>query len=329
MKKLLAILIVVFAVFFYKSEISDGINKIKDELFEEQIETQTLASEEIKNISIDNFKTLRIGDSIDSVKSKIGNPSRIDDSEYSFEWYVYNQIAEKFAMVGIEDNKVVALYSNSLDSSELGDIKINNYRTSVIEVYEPLEYKKKGNTRYIIDSDNQYDVINIDNKYITVFYDKYDDYKICSYQVISEKAEDSLNGIYAKESESLRESFELQVIDLTNSVRAQRNLNILKFNEQAKTSSRKHSKDMNDRDFFDHVNKDDESPFVRMKKEGIEYIGAGENIAAGQTSAIYAHEAWMNSEGHRKNILGDYKYIGVGVDFGGSYSIYYTQNFFM
>ncbi len=41
-----------------------------------------------------------------------------------------------------------------------------------------------------------------------------------------------------------------------------------------------------------------------MKREGIVYTSAGENIAAGQINAIYAHEAWMNSEGHRKNILG-------------------------
>ena len=81
--------------------------------------------------------------------------------------------------------------------------------------------------------------------------------------------------------------------------------------------------------YFDHTNKNNESPFDRMKKENITYSGAGENIAAGQTSAIFAHEAWMNSQGHRKNILGDYKYIGVGVSFGGYYSIYYTQNFYI
>ncbi|MDU2198224.1 MAG: CAP domain-containing protein, partial [Peptostreptococcaceae bacterium] len=71
-----------------------------------------------------------------------------------------------------------------------------------------------------------------------------------------------------------------------------------------------------------------ETPFDRMKKEGITYISAGENIASGQFSAIYAHEALMNSKGHRKNILGNYKYIGVGVDFGGTYKIYYTENFY-
>ena len=82
------------------------------------------------------------------------------------------------------------------------------------------------------------------------------------------------------------------------------------------------------KNYFGHINNENKSPFDRMKSEGINYTNAGENIAAGQNSAIYAHHAWMNSLGHRKNILGDYKYIGVGVIFGGHYNIYYTQNFY-
>ena len=65
-----------------------------------------------------------------------------------------------------------------------------------------------------------------------------------------------------------------------------------------------------------------------MKKENIKYNTAGENIAAGQTNSIFVHNTLMNSYGHRKNILGNYKYIGVGVVFGGKYKTYYTENFF-
>ena len=62
-----------------------------------------------------------------------------------------------------------------------------------------------------------------------------------------------------------------------------------------------------------------------MKKENIKYNTAGENIAAGQTNSIFVHNALMNSYGHRKNILGNYKYIGVGVVFGGKYKTYYAD----
>lgn len=279
------------------------------------------------NINIDNFKDIKIGDSKDSIISKLGEPSRIDYSEYKFKWYVYNKDLSKFVMVGIEDNTVVALYSNGIDNNEI-DIKLNSNISSVREKYTPLEYRKKGNTRYIINSNDQYDILDINKNYVTVFYDIHENNKVCGYQIISKNAEDTLNGIYPKDSDELRKSFEFQIKDLANTERYKDNLNTLLYSEQATISSRKHSEDMMLNNYFDHTNKENKSPFDRMKSEGIKYKNAGENIAAGQNSAIYAHHAWMNSLGHRKNILGDYKYIGVGVIFGGYYNIYYTQNFY-
>ncbi|WP_042275199.1 CAP domain-containing protein [[Clostridium] dakarense] len=329
MKKIIFILIILLGVYFYNSDFKEGLfnkNISKDtKVLNQQINENT---NEIK-FNIKNLESIKLGDSKEHVISLIGSPDRIDNSEYSFGWYVYNRYGKDFAMVGIEGEKVVAIYSNSINSIELENIKINDNKEFVRKNYKPLEYKKKGNTRYIINSNDQYDVINIDNKYITVFYDIYENNRIRSYQVVSEQAEESLNGIYPKGSEDLKKSFELQTIDLVNSTRLQNGLNSLKYSEKATLSSRFHSKDMMEKNYFDHVNKSNESPFDRMKKQGIFYMGAGENIAAGQTSAVYAHEAWMNSEGHRKNILGEYKYIGVGVVFGGHYTIYYTQNFYI
>ncbi|GAE89948.1 hypothetical protein JCM21531_3523 [Acetivibrio straminisolvens JCM 21531] len=89
-----------------------------------------------------------------------------------------------------------------------------------------------------------------------------------------------------------------------------------------------HSKDMIINDFFSHNNLHGESPFDRMKKAGITYSSAGENIAIGQIDAIYAHEAWMNSPGHRANILGKFERLGVGVYMGDDEKITYTQNFY-
>ncbi|MBO3444996.1 CAP-associated domain-containing protein [Clostridium sp. CCUG 7971] len=329
MKKIIFVLIILLGVYFYNSDLKEGI-------FNENISKETKVldqkinktTDEIK-FNIKNLEKIKLGDSKEYLVSLIGSPDRIDNSEYSFSWYVYNRYEKDFAMIGIEGEKVVAIYSNSINSIELENIKINDNKEFVRKNYKPLEYKKKGNTRYIINSNDQYDIINIDNKYITVFYDIYENNRVRSYQVVSEQAEESLNGMYPKGSENLTRSFELQTIDLVNSTRLQNGLNSLKYSEKATLSSRYHSEDMMEQNYFDHVNKNNESPFDRMKKQGIFYMGAGENIAAGQTSAVYAHEAWMNSEGHRKNILGDYKYIGVGVVFGGHYTIYYTQNFYI
>ena len=320
MKKIIFIFLSIILVYsyYYKNNISENLEVINS--------TSSIDKTNI-NINIDNFKDIKIGDSKDSIISKLGEPSRIDYSEYKFKWYVYNKDLSKFVMIGIEDNTVVGLYSNGIDNNEI-DIKLNSNISSVREKYTPLEYRKKGNTRYIINSNDQYDILDINKNYVTVFYDIHEKNKVCGYQIISKNAEDTLNGIYPKDSDELRKSFEFQIKDLANTERSKDNLNTLLYSEQATISSRKHSEDMMLKNYFDHTNKENKTPFDRMKSEGIKYKNAGENIAAGQNSAIYAHHAWMNSLGHRKNILGDYKYIGVGVIFGGYYNIYYTQNFY-
>ncbi|HSQ89059.1 CAP-associated domain-containing protein [Romboutsia sp.] len=328
MKKIVVIGIILVGILFYNLNLKEDIFKNKISTKTKELNENIVYDKNEESIDIKNFEQISIGDKKEKVLSLIGTPSRIDESEYEFKWYVYNQYKENFVMVGIENDEVVGLYSNSIDSCEIDNISINGNRRVVLENYDPLEYKKKGNTRYIINSNNQYDIVKKDNKYITFFYDIYENDRLCSYQIISNSAELSLNSIYPNPSQELKKSFELQVIDLANSVRYQRNLNALKYSKKATISATKHSQDMMEKKYFDHINKENKSPFDRMKKEGIVYIRAGENIAAGQASAIYAHEAWMNSEGHRKNILGDYNNIGVGVVFGGHYNIYYTQNFY-
>jgi uncharacterized protein YkwD len=307
-----------------KYTIKSNQNKLDKDL--NKIETVIQSS--TSNTKIDNFNNIKLGNLESEVISKIGKPTRIDTSEYGFNWYVYNQYKNKFAMVGIDNGEVVALYTNSLKSNLIENIDFNKDRTYILNNYEPLEYKKKGYTRFIISSKGEYDILEFKNMYVTVFYDIYNNYKITSYQIINKSTEDKLKDIYPKYSDDLRESFEKEVIDLTNSVRDKYNLSRVQYDNKAQSSSRKHSLDMKQNNFFDHINLKGLDPFDRMKTENIYYKSAGENIAAGQTSAIFAHEAWMNSEGHRKNILNNYEKLGVGVEFGGNYKIYYTQNFY-
>lgn len=329
MKKLLYLIIFVLTIAIFINKVStdldfkqkENINKIS------QVE-QVKEIISIDDTNIKKYKEIKLGDSEESVISKIGNPNRKDLSEYGFTWYVYNNVRNSFSMIGIKNQKVVALYSNSIDSSSINNIRLGDNIDFIRKNHNPIEYKKKGNTKFIIDSRDQFDIFIEENKYITVFYDLYNDSKVTSYQVIDKNIEESSKDIYPKYSEELKVSFEMQTIDLINSVRDREGLSRLNFNEEASTSALKHSINMRDENYFDHENKKGESPFDRMKKEHIRYSLAGENIAAGQINAIYAHEALMNSIGHRKNILGDYKNIGVGVSFGGHYKLYYTQNFF-
>lgn len=94
-------------------------------------------------------------------------------------------------------------------------------------------------------------------------------------------------------------------------------------------AARMHSKDMADRDFFDHTNPDGDSPWDRMGKTGYgAYTNAGENIAAGSPTAAGTMDQWMNSDGHCANIMNpDFEHIGVGYYPGGQYGHLWTQVF--
>lgn len=94
-------------------------------------------------------------------------------------------------------------------------------------------------------------------------------------------------------------------------------------------AARMHSKDMVDRDFFDHTNPDNESPWDRIAKSGYGgYQNAGENIAAGSGTAAGVVDQWMNSDGHCANIMNPaFNQIGVGYYPGGQYGHVWTQVF--
>ncbi|RSL29657.1 hypothetical protein D7Z54_30125 [Salibacterium salarium] len=122
--------------------------------------------------------------------------------------------------------------------------------------------------------------------------------------------------------------FEQEVIALTNQEREQAGLDPLQSYSELSDVARDKSKDMRDAGYFDHNSPNYGSPFDMMDSYGIEYRGGGENIAAGQKSPEEVVQGWMNSEGHRENILNaDFTHIGVGHAEGGSYGDYWTQMF--
>ena len=122
-------------------------------------------------------------------------------------------------------------------------------------------------------------------------------------------------------------AYEQEVFDLVNQIREENGLEPFMYNETLAGTARAHSQDMIDRNFFDHTNPDGKSPFDRMRDNGLSYSMAAENIAVGYPSPEAVVEGWMNSEGHRANILGGCEELGVGLALGGSYGYYWTQCF--
>lgn len=88
------------------------------------------------------------------------------------------------------------------------------------------------------------------------------------------------------------------------------------------------SQDMAKNNYFSHTSPTYGSPFDLMKQYGVSYHAAGENIAMGQTSPAQVMDGWMNSAGHRANILNSsFTKIGVGVAQNASGQYYWTQHF--
>lgn len=120
-------------------------------------------------------------------------------------------------------------------------------------------------------------------------------------------------------------AFESEVVSLVNAVRAQYGLSALSIDPELCQVARYKSQDMAEKGYFAHESPTYGSPFQMMQSFGISYRTAGENIAYGQQTPQAVVNAWMNSSGHRANILNSsFTQIGVGFYADG---YYWTQMF--
>lgn len=122
---------------------------------------------------------------------------------------------------------------------------------------------------------------------------------------------------------------EAQVVVLVNQERAAVGCPALQTDARLVTAARAHSQDMAVRAYFAHTDPDGTNPFARMTAFGYPlYSGMAENIGAGQRTAAEVVAAWMASPPHRANILNcAYVAVGTGAWTGGSYGVYWTQDF--
>ncbi|MBR3721015.1 MAG: SH3 domain-containing protein [Clostridia bacterium] len=120
---------------------------------------------------------------------------------------------------------------------------------------------------------------------------------------------------------------ELETFNLINQQRANNGLSALKVDSELQRVARIKAQDMVNNNYFDHNSPTYGTPFNMMKNFGITYKTAGENIA-GNSSNSAAVTAWMNSSGHRANILNNsYNYTGLAVVSSSRYGKVYVQMF--
>ncbi|WP_203248221.1 CAP domain-containing protein [Sporosarcina beigongshangi] len=318
--------------------IADGADKAVFYLTSKSQEVQETISEvekpELKKptttqLSIHNIE---LGSTEEQVTAQLGKPKNRSMNEYGSEWLTYHNGYQNFVMVSFdEQKKVSAIYTNDDLISSTSGIKYGSSKTAVREILgEPIKEIRKGLNIFILQESEGFDVFQSDDAYLYVFYDLHQQSKVTAIQLISTALEQKKTGIYAGGDSQLQDGFEQQLFDLTNAARVRHGYSILQWEANVAETARNHSIDMADNDYFSHQNKQGKSPFNRMDEDGVTYRSAGENLAYGQSSSIFAHEGLMNSEGHRENILLDnYSHLGTGVAFNEKLQPYYTENFLL
>lgn len=119
-----------------------------------------------------------------------------------------------------------------------------------------------------------------------------------------------------------------ELLDRVNAARAEAGLGALIYDKAVENVAIIKAKDMRDNNYFAHESPTYGQPHEMLTQFGIQWRASGENIAAGQNTVSAVHTAWMNSPGHRANILNpNYTHVGFGYVTGGSYRSYWVQMF--
>lgn len=306
-----------------------GLEKNNQTQAETKQEKVTLETPSKHIFSVNNIE---LSDTKKDVENRVGAPNRSTLNEYGTNWYAYHHhhYQQFFMAMYDKNNKVTGLYTNQNLIASTNGIKIGATKQSVREkLGTPLTGIQKGLIIYQFDKKSDYDVFLLDGAYVTIFYDKYQNDTVTAIQLISKNLEQEKKDFYTKATAALTSGFEYQLFDLTNASRVVHHLPVLSWDQHVQVTAQNHSADMAEHNYFDHNDLKGRSPFDRMQQDHITFLLAGENIAYGQLSSIFAHEGLMNSLGHRENILKkDYKYLGVGVAFNQQEQPFYTEDFF-
>jgi len=305
--------------------ISDIPENIEEVIEPEIIEEATSTVESTKM----NIKGITMGMTETEITDVLGNPNRKDPSKYGFPWNIYNADYSSYMQIGIENGQVAAIYSNS-DSWRMNGIGIGTTKELVEVKYgEPVASIEKDGTIYqLASSKGDKAVYLIDGNYVTFYYDLLDDYKVTAILLVNKSSEESFIGQYASADAQIADVHEAQMLDIINAIRYRMKLELFILDNTIANTARKHSTNMIKYKFYAHIDQNQKDPFDRMKDDKISFKNAAENILKGTATSYDAVQKFMNSKLHRENILGDYQYLGVGIDYDEKGSLYITQNFY-
>lgn len=300
-------------------------------------------------------KSVYIGESITALKVEWGEPERIDPlPQKSLYGYIYNgnSLTEPYLIVGVKGEKIVSYFTiaknftaydaviSTNDNETIQQTKLIQQGASAQSMIdagwsEPGTYEfdaldsSKSEAR--VGTEAYYKLT--DNAYIYAFSDYFDGGDKSIYGMYAFSGEctkySMMYRTYMTFTDEILRAAEQEVYEMTNAYRNYMGKALFKQEDRATAAARKHSEDMANNNYFQHNSLDGSKFSARLTAEGISWSGAGENICAGAGDAINMVIGWIGSSGHRKGMLTDFKYIGVGAAYSSSadYGIYCTQDF--
>ncbi|MDF2682311.1 MAG: hypothetical protein K0R47_3501 [Brevibacillus sp.] len=286
---------------------------------------------------------IQLGMSTSQVEQVLGKPARKDPSTTGVEWWIYNKDLTHYIQVGIQNAKVVTLFTNGA-TFNLKGIGLGATTAALQKAWGAPQstlgitstFKINNNTinhpTYLLN--NQTVTFSIDqlggNKVAGVRISTPDHFSTIAIGLMYPISYSKLPAKPVLTDAQIKQAalaYEKENFDLLNVARTRANLPVLTWDDQVAAVARAHSQDMALNNYFNHVSPTTGSPFDRLQHADILFGYAGENIAYGQLDGIEVHMGWMNSAGHRQNLLNpNFKQIGVGISYKDGRP-FYTQNF--
>lgn len=283
-----------------------------------------------------------IGKSGKTAQKKFGKPERKEPSAYGYEWWIYNKDDRQYLQIGVKDHKVVTAFAFG-DKLKTDPFPITKKAKDVLKgvsLDTDVSFKYKGGSYEFELAENDLTtrpLIKLDDTWAILYFDqftqklegiRYLDSKTLlvmkpyslSYQgspVTAKSPQDR------KEWKVIEKGEEQQIFDISNIIRERFDRDEVKKNDKAAKAAFGHSKEMKKKNYFSHESPTQGSLSDRLHDKKASFVQAGENIAADYPDGIAATLGWLNSEGHRKNLLHKgFTHLGIGV-----YEKYYTQDF--
>ena len=241
----------------------------------------------------------KLGMTSSQLTALAGQPKQILATLAGYNWWVYGTNTYRdFFLAGVYQDRVVALCTSGPGFSYMGynmgdhNVKVRNAANCNVSVY--LD-KNDGNRFHCV---------------------LLEDPHYSGYQTVDTST--------ALKGESLADFY------LVNAFRVYYNRKPLQWHDKVTVAARLHSADMAANGYFDHTGLNGSAPWDRVSAQGVSWRACGENIAYGYPSGVSVHNGWVNSAGHRSNILNpDWSHMGVGAARASNGRCYYTEDFIL